>query len=157
MKKIKVAFGIHNHQPVGNFDFVFEEAHDKAYSPFLDLLERHPGIRMVQHYSGILLEWLKRNKPDFLPRLKKLVQRGQVELMTGGFYEPILSIIPYRDKVGQISKLTKFLQQEIGYEPKGMWLAERIWEPHLPKPCSEAGVRYVVLDDSHFKNAGLRE
>ena len=157
MKKINIAFGIHNHQPVGNFDFVFEEAYQKSYLPFLELLERHPKIRMAQHYSGILFKWIKENKPEFIPRLRKLVESGQIEMMTGGFYEPIMSIIPYEDKVGQIKKLSNLVREETGYEPIGMWLAERIWEPHLPKPVSEAGVKYLVLDDSHFKNAGVKD
>lgn len=156
MKTINIAFGIHNHQPVGNFDFVFEEAYNKAYLPFLEVLEQHPKIRLAQHYSGILLQWIKDHKPEFMPRLKKLVKSGQVEMMTGGFYEPILSVIPYRDKIGQIKKLTKFVKEHTGYDPQGMWLAERIWEPQLPKPVNETGVKYLVLDDSHFKSAGLQ-
>ncbi len=156
MKKVNVAFGIHNHQPVGNFDFVFEDAYDKAYLPFFEVLERHPKIRLAQHYTGILFEWLEANKPDFLNRLQRLVARGQVEMMTGGFYEPITSVIPDRDKVGQIRKQTAFVKQHFGQEPEGMWVAERIWEPQLPRAFSEAGVKYVVLDDSHFKNSGLR-
>lgn len=157
MKKINIAFGIHNHQPVGNFDFVFEEAYEKSYRPFLEVLEKHPDILMAQHYTGVLFQWLVQHKPEFAPRLRKLVESGQIEMMTGGFYEPILSVIPYADKVGQIKKLTEFVKKHTGYDAKGMWLAERIWEPQLPKPCAEAGVKYVVLDDSHFKNSGLKE
>jgi len=157
LKKVNIAFGIHNHQPVGNFDFVFEEAYQKAYLPFLELLEKHPRIRVAQHYTGVLFEWLLEHEPEFVSRLKNLVAAGQVEMMTGGFYEPIMSVIPDRDKTGQIKKLTEFVKQQTGYDAQGMWLAERIWEPHLPKPFAEAGVRYVVLDDSHFRNAGLKE
>ncbi len=156
MKKINLAFGVHDHQPVGNFDFVFEGAYNQAYLPFLEVLEKHPKILMAQHYTGILFQWIKDHKPEFIPRLKKLVQSGQIEMMTGGFYEPIISVIPYRDKIGQIKKLTQFVKDHTGYDPKGMWLAERIWEPQLPKPVSEAGVKYLVLDDSHFKSAGLQ-
>ncbi|HFE52168.1 MAG TPA: hypothetical protein ENK07_01925, partial [Bacteroidetes bacterium] len=97
---VYLAIGIHNHQPVGNFDFVFEDAYQRAYLPFLEALEKHPGIRVAQHYTGILLEWIERHHPDFLDRLGALVKRGQIEMMTGGFYEPILPIIPDRDKLG---------------------------------------------------------
>lgn len=31
-----LVFGIHCHQPIGNFDYVFEEAYEKAYRPFID-------------------------------------------------------------------------------------------------------------------------
>ena len=157
MKKIKFAIGIHNHQPVGNFDFVFEEAYRKAYLPFLDVLARHPKIKIALHYSGVLFEWLLKHDRNFGARLKKLVGRGQIEMMSGGYYEPILVNIPDDDKLGQIEKLNKFVREHTGYNPVGIWLAERIWEPQLPKPLAQTGAKYVVIDDSHFKTAGLEE
>jgi len=155
VNRINLCLGIHNHQPVGNFDFVFEEAYQKSYLPFLELLEKHAHVRLALHCTGILFEWIKNNKPDYMPRLRKLVEAGQIEMMPGAFYEPILAVIPDEDKLGQIDKLTQFVKTHTGYEAKGMWLAERIWEPHLPKPLAQAGVKYVVLDDSHFRAAGL--
>ncbi len=149
--------GTHNHQPVGNFDFVFEEAYQKAYLPFLEILERHPAIKMSQHYTGILLQWILEQYPDFIRRLRALVERGQIEMITGGFYEPILINIPDADKFGQIEKLTRFIKTHTGYDATGFWLAERIWEPHLASVLSQANIRYTIIDDSHFKSAGLRE
>ncbi len=155
MRKINLCLGIHNHQPVGNFDSVFEEAYQRAYLAFQEVLERHPKIKIAQHFTGILFDWIKKHQPSFIPRVKKLVAREQVEMMTGGFYEPIMSVIPDEDKLGQIRKLTDFVKKHTGYEATGMWLAERIWEPHLPRPLAQAGIKYVVLDDSHFRAAGL--
>lgn len=157
MKKIKFAIGIHNHQPIGNFDFVFEDAYRKAYIPFIDVLEKHPQIKIALHYTGVLFEWLLNRDPNFGLRLRKLVSSGQLEMMSGGYYEPILVNIPDEDKLGQIEKLNKFVKQHTGYEPTGLWLAERIWEPQLPKPLALSGTKYVVIDDSHFKTAGLEE
>lgn len=157
MKKIKLALGTHNHQPVGNFSFVFEEAYQKSYLPFLEKLEKHPEIKIAQHYTGILFDWILDHYPDFIRRLKILVKKGQVEMMTGGFYEPILINIPDDDKIGQINKLTEFVKQHTGYEPTGMWLAERIWEPQLPTALAMANIKYTLVDDSHFKSAGLDE
>lgn len=157
MKKIKFAFAVHNHQPIGNFEHVFEHAFVHSYSPFLDLLERHPRFRVGLHFSGILLEWIKHHHPAALQKIKSLVERDQVEMLTGGYYEPILAVIPDGDKQGQIDKLTGFVQEEFGARPVGMWLAERIWEPHLPKPLSQAGVKYTIVDDSHFRHSGLTD
>ncbi len=156
-KTINFAFALHNHQPVGNFEGVFEESYRSAYLPFLEVLEGHPTIKMTLHYTGILFEWLKLHKPEFVLRLKQLVDRGQLELMTGGYYEPILPSIPDRDKLGQIRKLTKFVKDNTGYEASGMWLAERVWEPYLPKPLNEAGIKFVLIDDQHFKLVGMTE
>jgi len=157
LNKVTFVFGIHNHQPVGNFDFVFEDAYQRAYLPFLEVLEAHPKIRLAQHYSGILFEWILRHHPDYINRLRQLVERQQVEMMTGAYYEPILMTIPDRDQKGQILKLTKTIEQHTGYKAQGLWLAERVWEPHLPKPLREAGIIYTIVDDSHFKYAGLKE
>ena len=157
MKPVYLAIGIHNHQPVGNFDFVLEDAYQKSYLPFFELLEKHPDIRIAMHYSGILLEWIDNHHPDYIVRLKERVQSGQIEMMTGGYYEPILSVIPEEDRQGQIHKLSEYIRRKTGDRPQGLWCAERIWEPHLAGPLARAGIRYTILDDTHFKCAGLRD
>jgi len=100
---VQVAIAIHNHQPVGNFDSVFAEAADRAYRPFLEALARHPGVRLSMHWSGSLLEWVETNQPSLLDALGALVARGQVELLSGAFYEPILAVIPPWDQQGSWS------------------------------------------------------
>ncbi len=157
MKTVRFVIGIHNHQPVGNFDFVFEEAFQKAYRPFLDVLEQFPAVRIGMHHTGIVLDWIDRTYPEYIVRLRNLVERGQVELIGGAYYEPILSSIPDYDKIGQIKKLSAYLQEKFGPRPEGMWIAERVWESHFPKPVSQAMMKYVILDDTHFKYTGLEE
>lgn len=154
MSKLYLALALHNHQPVGNFEYVFEEAYLKAYLPMLQALERHPAVRLAIHNTGPLLDWLFVEHPEYVERLAALAHKGQVEIMTGGYYEPILVSLPDVDKVGQIHKLSQTLQSRFGYQPTGAWLAERVWEPHLPKPLHEAGVDYIVIDDTHLRYAG---
>ncbi len=156
-KRIYLALAIHNHQPVGNFDFVFEQAYREAYEPMVATLERHPEIRLALHYSGPLRDWLAGQCPEFLARVRALVQRGQVEMMTGGYYEPILSSIPDHDKLGQIRKLSAAVQADFRASPAGLWLAERVWEPHLPLALAQAGVEYTIVDDTHFRYIGLQD
>ncbi|MEE8576362.1 MAG: alpha-amylase/4-alpha-glucanotransferase domain-containing protein, partial [candidate division Zixibacteria bacterium] len=155
MGKFKLAFGIHNHQPVGNFNAVFEYAHRHSYLPFLKLIEKFESIHLSLHQSGILWQWQKEHHPEYFDLVGKLVDRGQVELMTGGFYEPILISVPERDASGQIAKLSDYIDSHFQCQPDGLWLTERIWEPHLPKLLSDAGIRYLPIDDTHFIYAGL--
>ncbi len=157
LKKVKFCFGIHNHQPVGNFGWVIEDAYQKSYLPFLQLLDRFPSIRISLHFTGILYDWIKQFHPDCFDLIRKMQNRGQLELLTGGFYEPILPAIPDRDKVGQILMQSDFIENEFGVRPTGMWLAERVWEPGLAKHLNQAGVKYTILDDIHFRYAGLEE
>ncbi len=157
MKTVNLLFGIHNHQPVGNFDFVFDEAYQKAYRPFLDVLRRFPSIKVGMHFTGIVMEWIDRTYPEFIADLRSMVEAGQVEMIGGGYYEPILPVIPDHDKIGQIKKLSHYVEEKTGSRPLGMWVAERVWETHLPKSISNAGMKYAILDDTHFKYTGLRE
>lgn len=152
--KINLLFAVHCHQPVGNFDGVFEEAYNKAYLPFIQALERHPKIKMALHYSGCLLDWLNKKRPEFLPALKKLVKSGQVEMMGGGYYEPILPLIPDRDKLGQLRMHSDFIKQYAGCQPEGAWLTERVWEQSLAKIFKQGKLSYTIVDDSHFERAG---
>ena len=154
---LTLSLAIHNHQPVGNFPSVFEQAYRQAYEPMVAALEGHPRIRLALHYSGPVLDWLVETHPDLLSRIKALVARGQVEIMTGGYYEPILPAIPDRDKRAQIVKLTAEIRERFGCESDGLWLAERVWEPHLPRPLAAAKIAYTIVDDAHFFRVGLAE
>jgi alpha-amylase len=154
---LRFVFALHNHQPVGNFGSVFEGAYRDSYWPFLELLEQYPEIPISLHTSGCLMEWLVEHKPEYIDRLRRLVARGQVEIMGGGFYEPILPMIPQRDRVGQIRTYTTYLEELFATRVRGMWVPERVWEQHLVSAIADAGIEYTVLDDFHFKQAGLEE
>lgn len=154
---IRLLWAVHSHQPVGNFDFIFERAFDQSYRPFLQVLAEHPRIRLSMHFSGILLDWLEAKRPDYIAGLRALVERGQVEILGGGFYEPILPVISDAHKIAQLRKLQGAVTRLFGVTPRGLWLAERVWEPTLVKPIVEAGLEYVLLDGSHFKMVGKRD
>lgn len=155
MKSINLILGCHSHQPVGNFDFVFQEAYEKSYVPFIDVLERFPAVRVTLHYTGPLWDWFVMNHPDYVKRLRALADAGQVEIMGGAYYEPMLCAIPERDVAGQIKRMQTFCEEHFGAKPKGMWMAERVWEPHMAKVLAQSGVTYAALDDSHFLCSGL--
>ena len=154
MKKVKFIFGIHLHQPVGNFDWIFEDAYQKSYKPFIDIFKKYPSISLVIHISGPLLEWLEENHPEYLDELADLVANRNIEILSAGFYEPILAVIPDHDKIGQIKKLNKYIKKRFNYNAQGIWLTERVWEPHLAKQICEADISYLAVDDYHFLAAG---
>ncbi|MBA2374353.1 MAG: DUF1926 domain-containing protein [Chloroflexi bacterium] len=155
--RISLALAIHNHQPVGNFGWVFAEVFEQAYRPMVDALERHPGVRLSLHYSGPLLEWLRRERPEFVARLAALAARGQVEILGGGYYEPVLASLPERDRIGQLQRMSDELKELFGRRPRGAWLAERVWEPDLPTSLVAAGYAWTILDDAHFRAAAIPE
>ncbi len=156
-KRIKFAFGVHNHQPVGNFENVFDEAYRCAYKPLMDCLDRHPSIKAVLHFTGPLWDNYLESRPQWIEHLRSLVKREQVEMLSGGYYEPILVNISDGDKIAQIKKMNRVVRNQTAFQPRGMWMAERVWEPSLAKPLAMADIEYTVLDEAHFRSAGMEE
>ncbi len=146
---------IHCHQPVGNFDHVFEKAHANCYRPILELLDSHRAVKVGLHFSGPLLEWFENHRPDSLDLLARLIQREQVEPLSGGFFEPLLATIPERDARGQVLMMNEYIRKRFGRKPGGFWLTERIWDPNLPRTLAGTEMAYTIVDDTHFYYAGL--
>ena len=154
---MNVILCIHNHQPVGNMDYILEEASVHAYMPFFEVLKDFPDIKINLHFSGYLFSWLCEHKPAYINLLKKLHKRGQLEIVSGGMYEPILALLPEDDAVDQIRMHQELMESVFHEKPKGIWLAERVYEPQIPKILNKAGVAYTVVDDNHFKAVGLSD
>jgi alpha-amylase len=153
--RISLTLVLHNHQPVGNFGFVIQDNFEAAYAPMLAALQRHPGVRLGLHYTGPLLDWFKAQKPDFLDGLRALVDRGQVEMLGGGYYEPVLASLREVDRVGQLTRMADEVGSLFGRRPTGAWLAERVWEPDVPTSLAKAGYAWTIVDDAHFRAAAI--
>jgi alpha-amylase len=155
LRKFELVLLIHAHQPVGNFDDVLERAYQDSYLPFIEVLSRHPGVRLGLHYTGPLLEWIERAHPEYFDKLRALASSGQIEIVGGGFYEPILVTIPSEDRQEQIARLAAYAEKHFKSRPSGAWLAERVWEPQMPSCFAAANVSYTLVDDNHFLGAGF--
>ncbi|MFH1665373.1 MAG: alpha-amylase/4-alpha-glucanotransferase domain-containing protein [Candidatus Omnitrophota bacterium] len=156
MGKTKFAMAFHCYQPVFNFEREIEKAYESAYLPFLRTLDSFPGIKASFHYSGNMLEWLEARHPEYIRSVRGLIERGQIELLGGGCYEPVMVLIPERDRAGQLRMNNEILRALFGVSPRGVWLSERVWESSLADTLSAAGAEYTIVDDHHILRAGHR-
>ncbi len=155
MNPIRFILAIHNHQPVGNFGHVFEQAYQESYLPFLEVFEGYSNLKLALHTSGSLFEWLAEEHPEYLERVGTLVRQNRVEIIGGPFFEPILAMLPARDRIGQIEMYSDWLKRRVGADVAGLWIPERVWEQSYVRDLVDAGMRYTILDDTHLKYAGL--
>jgi hypothetical protein len=155
MAKLNLLFGIHCHHPLGSPEQSFESAYNENYLPLIETLARHPRAKFAAYFSGTLYDWFVEKHPEFIDFLDKLARRGQIEMLSGGFYDPILTIIPDEDKLGQIEMANQFIKEKFGRAPHGMWLTESVWEPALPRIFSRAEIEFVLLDEDLFIQAGI--
>ena len=153
-QRISLLFGVHAHQPNGNFPEVFEAARTRCYRPFLETLHGFPEFRFALHFSGPLLDYLSAHHAEDMALLGEMVSRGQVELFGAGDAEPVLASIPARDRVGQLNRLSAKLETRFGQRPQGAWLTERVWESTVVPALADCGMRYATVDDYHFLCAG---
>jgi len=151
---LQLLFGVHAHQPVGNFDHVIEDAHRRCYRPFLQVMADYPEFRFAVHFSGWLLDELERRWPEDMALLATMTRRGQVEWFGSGDCEPVLAAIPHRDRVSQIVTLSDKIERRYGVRPQGAWLTERVWESAVVPSLADCGIRYVAVDDYHFLCTG---
>jgi len=153
-KTVALLLGVHAHQPVGNFESVLDDAHARCYGPFIRVMHEYPDFRFAIHISGWLLEYMLEHFPDDMALLKEMVARDQAELFGAGFTEPVLASIPTRDRIGQITQLSQYLQEKLGEAPRGAWLTERVWESSVVPALADSGIKYVTVDDYHFMCTG---
>ncbi len=151
---VALLFGVHAHQPVGNFPHVLDDAHRRCYRPFLHMMHRFPHFPFAIHISGWLFDYLCKHYPEDIKLLHEMVERGQAELFGAGYTEPVLAAIPTRDRVGQIKRMSDRLEQALGQRPTGAWLTERVWESNVVSSLVDCSVQYVTVDDYHFLCAG---
>ena len=155
MNKVSLLLGIHMHQPVDNFGESVDEAIELCYAPFFETMTKYPDFKFAVHCSGWLLDQIKQKHPEIFSDMKKLTKAGAIEWVSAGYYEPVLSAIPSRDRQAQISKLNTYITKNLKAEPKGLWLTERVWESSLIPDLHASGIEYAVVDDYHFLSSGF--
>jgi 4-alpha-glucanotransferase len=152
--KISLVLGSHAHVPYGAETSEFEKVYAGLLRPFVSGLYKHPQIQAALHYSGVLLHWVERSHPELLMLIEDMVARKQVEMLGGGFYEPMLPIIPLQDKIGQIELLTTYLRKQFGKRPQGCWIPAFAWEQGLVSPLAACGMGFTFLGEQQFVLAG---
>ena len=152
---IRFCFGLHLHQPVGNFGYVFEQHVREVYRPFLEHVRAQSFFPITLHVSGPLIEWLDQHEPSLLDDIADLARDRRVELLLAGFYEPILASLSRPDRLTQIKWMRDAIRQRLGSEASGLWLTERVWEPDLAADLHDAGVTFALVDDRHFLASGF--
>ena len=153
---LRFVFGLHLHQPVGNFDHVMADHVRDVYRPIIERTTAAGFFPLTLHVSGPLLEWLEQHDTAWLDMIGRLAADGHLELLLAGFDEPILASLPRPDRLEQIGRMREYLKRRFGVQATGLWLTERVWQPELAADLAEAGVEYALVDDRHFLVSGFQ-
>ena len=155
MARLTLHIALHLHEPAGTPVSRVAQAVAACYAPLIDLLEAHPVVDVAMHVGGYLLEWIERHDRALGDRLASLVSAGEVEIIGGGFYSPVLALLLWRDAIGQLEMTSGYLERRTGVRPTGAWLIEQVWMPRMAEILSDAGVQWTLIDQRALRSAGV--
>lgn len=145
MQSFRVVIGMYNNLPYSASNALYEQEYQGAWRPFLSGLYKFPSIKSIIHFSGTIFSWLEKNHPEYMYLLTEMVRKGQIELLGGGFYNPLAPLISTQDMTGQVEALSAFIRKTFGKRPSGAWLYEYAWTPSLPAVLQNSKIQYSFL------------
>ena len=146
---------LHCGLPLGTPKLRLEQAIDGPLCALLDALQTRPRLHLGLHLGGHILDYLLRRRSERLVQLVGLVQSGQVELIGGGYYDPILSALPKRSAQAQLDRTDQFFDEQLRLKLVGAWLPEQVFEPSLVPLLAESGYDYVLVPCDPIDAAGV--
>lgn len=141
---------LHLYQPVNTNDQYIKDATERAYKRIISGLEQHPQIKFTLNISGcLLLRWDDLGYRDLYGRLKKLIARGQIELVGSAAYHPILPLLPKTEIIHQVKENEKIIKKYLGDDIRlrGFFMPEMAYSLAAAKTVKELGYQWLIVDD----------
>ncbi len=152
---LTICFGLHCPFPPVFDHFKCEDHYQKFYKPLLSALYALPKLPFTLSMTGTFIEWIERHHAEYFIIINEMIARKQIDVIGGGFYEPLFPLIPPVDRVGQIELLTTAIRKTFGKRPRGAWLPASAWDPVLISSLTTCGIEYVLLDRILIESAGF--
>ncbi|MFH1427926.1 MAG: polysaccharide deacetylase family protein [Patescibacteria group bacterium] len=150
---------LHLYQPVNVDGHLIKEATEMSYLRLIRGLEEHPNIKFTLNITGCLfLRWEELNYFDLIKRLKNLVKKGQIELVSSAAYHPLLPLIPEKEARKQIKENESILKKYFGknFKAKGFFLPEMAYSKKIAKLIKKLGYQWIILDEIAY-NGKLKQ
>ena len=157
MPEQRIILGFNYHLPAGASEKLFERIYQSRLKTFFQILYEYPQIPFTLHLSGTLLYRIERVYGEFFMLISDMVKRRQLELLGGGFYEPMMPFLHHPDRIGQIELLTTYLRKHFSKRVNGCWIPDSAWEQSLVSAIAGSGLSYGFVDERRFIDAGLTE
>lgn len=126
----------------------YKTVYEKMYKPLISFLYAHQECPFSFYFSGLEFDFIRQKNPEFIEILRKLVNRKQVEILGGGYYNPVFPLLFPQDRTGQVELLSSAIRKSVGKRPRGVSLCASAWDPSLVTSFETCGMEYVQLDSS---------
>lgn len=142
---------LHLYQPANIEKEKIIEATNLSYERIIRALEENPGKKFTLNISGCLvIRWAEElGYLDLINRIKKLISRGQIELVGSAAYHAFLPLTSEQQTKEQIRENEKILKKYFGRQLKlkGFFSPEMAYSARLAKLIKKLGYRWLILDE----------
>ncbi len=129
---------------------VLRKVAQKSYLPtnalLLELLQTHPELKVSFSLSGTLLEQLEEYSPETLTSFQKLVNTGQVELLSETFYHSLSFLYSREEFRRQVTLHRKKIEELFGVTPRVFRNTELIYNNDLAKEVENMGYAGILAE-----------
>ena len=92
-------------------------------------------------------------RPLMLGKLRKAIEEGALELLGGGYYDPMLPLFPEALQSMQLSQHGKLLWKHFGIEPTGYFNSSMVWEMEMTDLLEEHRSEYALVQEASLQDA----
>lgn len=141
---------LHLYQPPTQFPKILKRIAEESYVPLISFLERNSQAKVTLNINASLTEQLGRaGYADLLHGIRRLAERGQVELTGSAAYHPLLSRIPFSEIRRQVQLNEEINRRYFGgiYKPRGFFPPEMAYSRKVGEAIAELGYEWILVED----------
>ncbi|MFA6338656.1 MAG: glycoside hydrolase family 57 protein [Candidatus Paceibacterota bacterium] len=133
-----------------NNKFIIEKVSKKCYLPtnqvLLDLIKKHPEFKVSFSLSGVFIEQLEKYAPETLDSFKRLVDTGNVELLSETYYHTLSFLYSKKEFKEQVLLHKDKINQVFGVTPSVFRNTELIYNNDVVKEVEEMGFKGILAE-----------
>lgn len=129
---------------------IFRKVADKSYRPMLNLLEnnmlKHPDFKVSFSITGTWLDQAEKWGPEFITQIKRMVARGQAEIVGETYYHSLAFFYNRDEFETQVKMHSEKIEKLFGVKPKVFRNTEFAYNDSLAKWADEAGYTGILAE-----------
>ena len=129
---------------------IFKKVTAKSYKPMLDLLEqnmsKYPSFKISLSITGTWLDQAEKWEPDLIAQIKRMVERGQVEIVGETYYHSLAFYFDREEFEAQVEQHAAKIKELFGVTPKVFRNTEFAYNDELAKWADESGYKGILAE-----------
>eukprot|EP00049_Salpingoeca_infusionum_P002863 m.60599 g.60599 ORF g.60599 m.60599 type:complete len:1171 (+) comp11829_c0_seq2:109-3621(+) len=154
-KKLNVFIIPHSHNDPGwikTLDEYYRGQTSVILTKMIDKLSVEPSLKFVWAEISYLSMWWDASSTEMREKAKRLVQNGQLEIVTGGWVMPDEANSHYYAIVDQLVEGHQWVEQNLGVKPTSGWSIDPFGHsPTMAYILKKTGFKAMVIQRIHYE------